>query len=116
MEEKRKFPRIQAVNLVSVQEIQPEEVIQEFGHLGSTVNLSRGGMLFESKQPLPLLSTVKISMTIKDDLIDVVGRVVRLEEIEKDRIAIAIQFLKLDEKSEQILDQYLKEKQEHQQQ
>lgn len=110
MEDKRKHPRINTITFISVMEISQEDLLQEHGHLGATVNLSKGGVLFESKIPIPLLSIVKLTMTLRDEVVEVEGRVVRLEELSEHKIAVAINFTEISSESVGILHRYLEEK------
>lgn len=107
--DKRAHPRVSSINLVSVMQVSPD-VLEEYGQLGSTVNLSQGGILFESKYPYPLQARVKITLEINDGLLDVVGRVIRLEEVDEDRISVAVRFVDIDENTRQQIADYLSQK------
>ncbi|RME77272.1 MAG: PilZ domain-containing protein [Planctomycetota bacterium] len=93
---RRKHPRVQAINLVSTFEVS-EDKIQEFGHLGATLNISEGGVLFESKVPFPLLSILKLEIALGERVIIAQGRVVRMEEVEPHRIQVAVHFTEIND-------------------
>lgn len=106
---KRKYPRVNSINLISTQQV-TEDHLQEYGYVGATVNLSEGGVLFESKVPFPLLSTLQISLALKDNVLEVKGRVVRLEERVDGIILVAIHFTDVSPEDKGLLRAYVDEK------
>ena len=106
---KRKYPRVNSINLISTQQIS-EDQLQEYGYVGATINLSEGGVLFESKVPFPLLSTVQISFALRDNVIEIKGRVVRLEENADGVILVAVHFNEISPEDRDMLRAYVEEK------
>ncbi len=101
----RNHPRVKNLNLVQIDRHDDEGPTDLA--TGRTLDISHGGIRLELYQPLPLRSIVAITLALDDELVDVRGKVVYLEEIDEERCAMGIQFLEMSESAQQQLDQFV---------
>lgn len=66
----RKFERYDSLNLLSYECLDSENKTFKQG-MGRTLNISEGGVLLETHEPLGIGDTLLISIGIKDEVIDV---------------------------------------------
>lgn len=104
--EERHHPRVKNLSLVQVDR-HNEEGNQADLATGRTLDISPGGIRLELHHPLPLRTMVEISLALDNDLIDVRGKVVYLEEIDDERCAMGIQFIDVAPRTRQLLEQYV---------
>ena len=71
---------------------------------GRTLDISPGGIRLELYHHLPLRTVVALTLALDDELIDVRGRVVYLEEIDDERCAMGIQFTEMSGEDREKLD------------
>ena len=102
----RRHPRIQKLNLVQISRFDEEGFRADLA-TGRTLNLSYGGMRLELHHALPLRSIVSLTLALDNDLVDVRGKVVYLEEIDEERCAMGIEFVDLAAESRRLLDRYV---------
>ncbi len=102
----RHFPRIRNVLLVEISQFDERGFRADMA-TGRTLDISYGGLRLELNHPLPLRSTVTLTLALGEGLVQVKGKVVYLEQIEGDRCAMGIQFTDLASKSRQLLDAYV---------
>ncbi|MHC4777877.1 MAG: PilZ domain-containing protein [Planctomycetota bacterium] len=93
-DERREFPRIVSVNLVSCKQIDDDDPDES---MGRTRNLSMGGMLLEVHKYYPLSSVIELQIALGESIIRPVGRVVRLQELEGNMVEMGIKFTELSE-------------------
>lgn len=103
VEERRQEPRIKKLNLVQVSRFDEEGFRADLA-TGRTLDISHGGIRLELNHPLPLRSTVNLTLAISGKIVDVSGTVVYLEVIDEDRCAMGIQFDELGDKAERVID------------
>ncbi len=101
----RNHPRVKNLNLVQVDRHDGEGPADLA--TGRTLDISHGGMRLELYRPLPLRSIVAITLALDDELVDVKGKVVYLEEIDEERCAMGIQFIDVGEGARQQLDHFV---------
>ncbi len=101
----RHHPRVKNLNLVQIDR-HTQEGSADLA-TGRTLDISHGGIRLELYHSLPLRSVVALTLALDDDLIDVQGKVVYLEEIDDERCAMGIQFLEMDEEATGLLGRYL---------
>ena len=89
--EGRHYPRIKDLNLVQISRFDEEGFRADLA-TGRTLDISSGGIRLELYHHLPLRTVVALTLALEDELIDVRGRVVYLEEIDDERCAMGIQF------------------------
>jgi c-di-GMP-binding flagellar brake protein YcgR len=102
----RAHPRIKALNLVQISRFDEEGFRADLA-TGRTLDLSRGGMRLELYHHLPLRSVVGLTLALDNDIVEVRGKVVHLEEIDEERCAMGIQFLDLSAEARALIDRYL---------
>ncbi|MHC4599079.1 MAG: PilZ domain-containing protein [Planctomycetota bacterium] len=99
-DERREFPRIVSVNLVSCKQIDEEDPDES---MGRTRNLSMGGMLLEVHKYYPLSSVIELQIALGEKIVTPVGRVVRLQELEGNKVEMGIKFTELSETDREML-------------
>lgn len=98
----RENPRVNRILLTAIEQYtEAGELTDEI--LGRTLDVSEGGMKVEMKRPLPLLSTVTISLAFKDDIIHVDGQIVHLVKNDAGLIDTGIMFTSLSSEQRKIL-------------
>ncbi len=101
--EKRKHPRINALNLshVAVRD-KPDESRQA---IGRTLNVSESGILLETHFPIQSDQTVSLTIGIEDELIEMQGQVIHLLNGETGRFEMGVKFTDIsDEEAGKIRD------------
>ncbi|MBN2033633.1 MAG: PilZ domain-containing protein [Deltaproteobacteria bacterium] len=108
---RRKFERGNALNLVDYI-VLAEDGSQLTRGMGRTRNVSEGGLSLETHRPLQDGQIVLITIGLKDDMLQLRGRVVHQEApaaiSEETRYCAGIQFTSLNEKGLQTLQNYIK--------
>lgn len=102
----RAHPRIKALNLVQISRFDEEGFRADLA-TGRTLDISRGGMRLELHHHLPLRSIVGLTLALDNELVEVRGRVVHLEEIDEERCSMGIQFVDLGPEARAMFDRYL---------
>lgn len=102
----RAYPRIKKLNLVQVSRFDEEGFRADLA-TGRTLDISRGGMRLELHHPLPLRSIVGLTLALDDEIVDVRGKIVYLEEIDRDRCAMGIEFEELSDEALRRIDLYV---------
>jgi len=97
IEEKRKHPRVETHNLVSYVCIDDSGNEIDEG-MGSAIDISLGGILIETHDPIESQDILLITIGIKDELIDIKGKVVYCREEDSGMFRTGIQFLETNEK------------------
>ena len=93
-DDKREFPRVVSVNLVSCKQIDSPEGDES---MGRTRNLSLGGILLEVHNYYPLSSVLEMQIALQEKIIQPVGRVVRLQELSGNMVEMGIKFTEISE-------------------
>lgn len=104
--DRRIEPRISKIHLVQVNRFDEEGFRADLA-TGRTTNISRGGIRLELYHPLPLRSRVTLNLVLGEQIIDVNGRVVYLEDLEDDRCCMGIEFTDLDDENQELINQYV---------
>lgn len=104
--DERHHPRVKNLSLVQVDR-HDEEGLQADLATGRTLDISTGGIRLELHHSLPLRTIVEMSLALDNDLVDVRGKVVYLEEIDDERCAMGIQFLDVTEEARRQLEHYV---------
>ena len=102
----RAHPRIKALNLVQISRFDEEGFRADLA-TGRTLDISRGGMRLELHHHLPLRSVVGLTLALDNEIVEVRGKVVHLEEIDDERCAMGIQFMDLSAEADALFDRYL---------
>ena len=104
--EGRNFPRIKDLNLVQISRFDEEGFRADLA-TGRTLDISAGGIRLDLHHSLPLRTVVALTLALDDDLIDVRGKVVYLEEIDDERCAMGIQFTDMSDGDRERLDRHV---------
>ncbi len=102
----RHYPRVKNLNLVQIDQ-HDEEGLQADLATGRTLDISPGGIRLELHHALPLRTLVEMSLALDNNLVDVQGKVVYLEEIDDERCAMGIQFIDVAHEARRLLEQYV---------
>lgn len=102
----RHYLRVKNLSLVQVDRHDEEGLPADLA-TGRTLDISTGGIRLELHHPLPLRTVVEMSLALDNDLVDVQGKVVYLEEIDDERCAMGIQFIDVSTEALQLLEQYV---------
>ena len=106
-EDRRIEPRIDKIHLVQVSRFDEEGFRADLA-TGRTTNISRGGIRLELYHPLPLRSKVSLNLVLGEQILDVNGRVVYLEDLQDDdRCCMGIMFTDLDSETQELIDLYV---------
>ncbi len=103
--EARHYPRVKNLNLVQID--RHDDAGAADLATGRTLDISPGGIRLELHHPLPLRTIVEMSLALDNDLVDVRGKVVYLEEIDDDRCAMGIQFIDVADQARLLLERYV---------
>lgn len=108
---KRAATRVEKINLVQVSRFDEEGFRADLA-TGRTLNISRGGVRLELHHPLPLRSTVRLDLAVGDQVVGVEGTVVYLQALDDERCCMGVEFLQVDPKVQQLLNEFLEEGEE----
>ena len=103
--ERRRFIRPEALNLLDYLVVDEQGRQGEYS-MARTLNVSKGGMLMETHRQLPLGQQVMITLGLKEQLIDVMGRIVYAVG-EAGRFHNGVEFFHLSDGDKRILDHYV---------
>ena len=105
--ERRQHPRVSTINLISYNCIDETDQVVSQG-MGRTLNVSSGGILLETHVPIDPKYIVALSIGLKDELININGRVIYSMSGQGEKFEAGIQFLEKDEAALEILKKYIK--------
>jgi hypothetical protein len=103
--EKRKHPRINALNLSYFSLDEGHQVVKQ--GMGRTLNVSESGILLETHFPIEAKHTVVLTIGFEDRLVDIKGRTAHIRSTGADVYEVGVEFIDLDEASRQALKDYL---------
>ena len=104
--ERRHFIRPEALNLLDYLVVDDQGRQGEYS-MGRTLNISKGGILMETHIPLPPGQQVMITLGLKDELIDVMGKIIYSTH-DAGRHHNGIEFFHLADNDQEILNRYIK--------
>ena len=104
----RKFERFYSLNLLSYECLDSENKTFKQG-MGRTLNISEGGVMLETHEPLGVGDAVLISIGIKDEVIDVRGNVVYTSPDNKSMFKSGIEFVDVNLDALIVLRKYIEE-------
>jgi hypothetical protein len=110
--ERRFYRRIDFKEIIGIKIYDKEKVIQTSDFGGLSKNLSKSGILFESKNRFPLHTFVQIDLDVSTSpnvkMVSIIGEIIRIEEIEKDaKYEYGICFVKVPRKDEAPLEDFI---------
>ena len=100
----RKHPRVDILNLVSYDCIDDDgnHALQGMGRI---LDISRGGVRFETHVPVESRSRVIMKIGFKDEIIDTNGEVVYCRQVESAMFESGVCFLDINDRLTQIIDE-----------
>jgi hypothetical protein len=107
--EKRVFPRVRSLNLVSLSKF-AEEGYVELAELGRTLDLSEGGIRLEAFEVIPVGTRTRLRIGLREDIIEVDGQVAYVQEGEGGRVVTGIAFVHMSPEHRRVLQSFLAEK------
>jgi hypothetical protein len=94
MVEKRRFPRIDSINLSYICLDKQEKVLQQA--MGRTLNISKEGFLLETHFPMKEDYTLMASIGLEDDTIDVKGKIVHCQSMGGGKYAAGVEITSIE--------------------
>ena len=105
--ERRRCPRIQALNLISYSCLDETENIVAQG-MGRTLNVSEYGILLETYVSIDPKYSIALSIGLGNELINIKGQIIYSKPGKNDKFEAGIEFLEKDESTIEILRKYIK--------
>jgi hypothetical protein len=105
-QEKRKHARTGSHNLVSYVCLDEENRVLSEG-MGRTLNVSEGGILLETREPLDPSCTVSLTLALEDELVDIKGKIAFAKKRLSGKYVTGIEFLGSEEKKIRLLRQFI---------
>jgi len=103
--ERRRYIRPEALNLLDYLVVDDQGRPSEYS-MARTLNVSKGGILMETHIPLPKGQQVMISLGLKDQLVDMMGRIVYTANDAGWHLS-GIEFFHVSDNDKRILDSYV---------
>jgi hypothetical protein len=104
--ERRKYARVRTDSVVSISRLDDET-------LAHAIDVSLGGIRFQCVGvELGVGDTVRVALTLEDRTISVVGKLVRVTDLDAFTQDVALAFLETDDETERLLRESLPEDQE----
>ncbi|MEA2115457.1 MAG: PilZ domain-containing protein [Thermodesulfobacteriota bacterium] len=104
--ERRHYIRPESLNLLDYLVVDDQGRQGDYS-MGRTLNVSNGGILMETHIPLPQGQRVMVTLGLKDELIDIMGRIV-YTTFNAGRHQNGIEFFHVSDADQRILDHYIK--------
>jgi hypothetical protein len=104
-ENKRKHERIQSLNLSYICLDEDKNIVKQ--GMGRTLNISESGILLETHFPVESNHTIQLTVSLEENLLDIIGRPVHVKSIDGGKYQIGIQFADLDENATKMLQDYI---------
>ena len=105
-EEKRKFSRIDSINLLNYIYFDENEEETNQG-MGRTLNVSESGILLETHTPIDVNNIISLTIGFEEDVVDIKGRIVYTKENDRKMNESGIEFFDIDETARKILIRYI---------
>jgi len=103
--ERRRYIRPESLNLLDYLIVDDQGRSGEYS-MARTLNVSKGGILIETHTPLPQGLQVMITLGLRDQLIDVMGRIVHTVR-EAGWSQNGIEFFHISDRDRRVLDNYI---------
>ena len=104
--ERRKHPRFESFNLLSYVCLDENNHALDQG-MGRTLNVSEGGILLETPNPIDPKHTLVLTIGLKDDMVDIKGKVAHSKTGEDGKVRTGIQFIEMNEATFGTLKRYI---------
>ncbi len=105
--ERRRHPRIDTLNFVSYVCVDEDgnEIAEGFG---TTRDLSQGGVKLETREPIESPYIILLSIDLKEELLEVRGKVVHSTEVGEGRFLSGIEFVDTKDKQIEVVRSFVK--------
>ncbi|RLC32691.1 MAG: hypothetical protein DRH32_02535 [Deltaproteobacteria bacterium] len=103
--EKRKHDRIDSLNLSYLCVNENNEVVKQ--GMGRTLNVSESGILLETVFSIEKHQLLSISIGLRDDLVDIQGRVIHCRTGLGKKFETGIEFIDVDETALEVLRRFV---------
>ena len=104
-ENKRKHERIQSLNLSYICLDENNNIVKQ--GMGRTLNISESGILLETHFPIESNHTIQLTVSLEENLLDIIGKPVHVKSIDGGKYQIGIQFADLDENATRLLHDFI---------
>lgn len=104
--DKRKHFRVNSLNLSYV--FVDGDKDEEKQTIGRTLNVSESGILLEAYIPVNLNDKLLLTIGLKEDLVNIKGKVVHIDRDEHGKYEVGVQFTDKDKAASEILEKYIK--------
>jgi len=104
--ERRQFPRVESIHLVSLGDVQGETTIG----VARTLEISQGGALLEMAQPYPLHTVFQLDLALGGDLLAVRAEVRNIQAADDGTYRVGIRFARLGPEDRKRLERHLEAK------
>jgi len=106
--ERRKHPRFESLNLLSYVCLDENNRALDQG-MGRTLNVSKGGILLETYNPIDPEHAMVLTIGLKDNMVDIKGRLVYSRTDEDGKFESGIKFTEMDKETQLTLEEYITE-------
>ncbi len=106
--ERRKHPRFESLNLLSYVCLDGNNRAVDQG-MGRTLNVSKGGILLETYNPVDSEHTMVLTIGLKDNMVDIKGKIIHFGTDEDGKVKSGTQFIEMDKKTLLTLEAYVAE-------
>ncbi len=103
---KRNSQRFDSLNLISYECMDENNDIIHQG-IGRTINLSETGILLETQALIEIDTIISMSAGLKDEMIELNGKVVFCKEVDGMKFEVGIQFIEKDQAADRIIKGFL---------
>ena len=104
-ENKRKHERIQSLNLSYICLDEDNNIVKQ--GMGRTMNISESGILLETHFPVELEHTIRLTISLEENLLDIIGKPMHVRSIDGGKYQVGIQFSDIDADSIGILKNFI---------
>lgn len=107
--EKRRFPRLDSVNLVSYTQLDKDNNPVDMG-MCKSLDLSLGGVTIRVHRSFDVNSCLEMVMALGDKLIRSSGRVVHVRRVGKDLYDVGVCFTQVEEGDRAVIENFFRDK------
>ena len=104
-ENKRKHERIRSLNLSYICLDEDNNIVKQ--GMGRTLNISESGILLETHFPIESRHKIQLTISLEEDLLDIIGKAVHVRSINGGKYQIGIQFIDLDKNAAKVINKFI---------
>ncbi len=105
--DEREFKREDSLNIVDYVML-GEDGEPESSGMGRTLNVGERGLLLETYSPLKEQQILLVTLGLKDDMIELKGRITYVGSFEENTYRSGIEFMEIDDDGKRVLHKFLK--------